>query len=189
MADKNTLRAQALAARDALSAEFGIEAALMIASFAQELNCAPGQIISGFWPIRSEIDVRPLMFALMQQRCQLCLPRVTDPQTIQFRQFNRADPLIKAGFGTMGPADDAPIVDPEIMLMPLAAFDLQGNRIGYGAGHYDRAIAKLHAKGLRPRLIGVAFSCQRVDTVPAEAHDVPLEAIVTENGLHAFNAD
>jgi 5-formyltetrahydrofolate cyclo-ligase len=79
------------------------------------------------------------------------------------------------------------VVDPEILLMPLSAFDASGNRIGYGAGHYDRAIARLHDKGMQPRLIGVAFDCQEVEAVPAEAHDVPLDAVVTESGYRTFS--
>ena len=72
------------------------------------------------------------------------------------------------------------------MLVPLAAFDRRGHRIGYGAGHYDRAIAKLHDKGMRPRLIGVAFDCQEVPLVPDEWHDVMLSDVLTESGLRSF---
>jgi 5-formyltetrahydrofolate cyclo-ligase len=90
------------------------------------------------------------------------------------------------GFGTSGPGRDAAVLDPQLMLVPLAAFDAAGNRIGYGAGHYDRAIARLHARGMFPRLIGLAFDCQRVETVPAEPHDAPLGEILTESGLRQF---
>lgn len=70
------------------------------------------------------------------------------------------------------------------MLIPLSAFDKTGHRIGYGAGYYDRAITRLHEKGLNPRLIGIAFDCQEVPSVPAEPHDVRLDAILTESGLN-----
>lgn len=183
MTAKPTLRAQTLAKRDALSTEFRIEAALTIASSLPALAIEPGQTVSAFWPIRSEIDVRPLMFEMMQAGVTIALPAVIDRETIVFRQYQRAEPLVKAGFGTMAPPETAPIVDPTLMLVPLAAFDMQGNRIGYGAGHYDRAIAKLIGKGQKPRLIGVAFSCQQIDAIPAERHDIPLDAILTENGL------
>ena len=72
------------------------------------------------------------------------------------------------------------------MLVPLAAFDERGHRIGYGAGYYDRAIARLQEIGVNPRLIGVAFDCQQVEIVPDEPHDMPLEAILTESGLRSF---
>lgn len=72
-------------------------------------------------------------------------------------------------------------------MVPLSAFDAAGHRIGYGAGHYDRAISRLRAKGLSPRLIGIAFDCQEVEAVPAQAHDVALDAILTETGFRVFN--
>lgn len=185
---KNRLRASALAKRDALSTETRIQAAMAIADHMKALSLQPGQIVSGFWPIRSEIDIRPLMLALMQHGVRMALPVVIDKQTIIFRAYERAAPLVKAGFGTMGPPEDAPVVDPTTMLVPLAAYDQHGNRIGYGAGHYDRAIAKLIASSAQPRLIGVGFDCQAVDEAPAEPHDVPLDAVLTESGLHAFDA-
>ena len=92
------------------------------------------------------------------------------------------------GFGTTGPGGDAEILDPDILLVPLSVFDGEGQRIGYGAGHYDRAIARLHAKGRQPVLIGIAFDCQEVASVPAEPHDVALHAVLTESGLRWFSA-
>ncbi len=74
------------------------------------------------------------------------------------------------------------------MLVPLAAFDARGHRIGYGAGYYDRAIARLPDKGHAPRLIGVAFDCQEVELVPDEPHDVVIPEILTESGLRRFEA-
>jgi len=79
------------------------------------------------------------------------------------------------------------VLDPDIMLVPLAAFDRRGHRIGYGAGHYDRAIARLHGEGRRPRLIGIAFDCQEVAQVPDEEHDVVIAEILTESGLRRFS--
>ena len=74
------------------------------------------------------------------------------------------------------------------MLIPLAAFDARGHRIGYGAGYYDRAIARLQDAGKEPRLIGIAFNCQEVAKVPDEAHDVIVPEILTESGLRRFEA-
>jgi 5-formyltetrahydrofolate cyclo-ligase len=80
------------------------------------------------------------------------------------------------------------VLDPDLMLVPLAAFDGRGHRIGYGAGYYDRAIARLDAKGLAPRLIGIAFDCQEVARVPDEPHDVVMREILTESGWRRFAA-
>jgi 5-formyltetrahydrofolate cyclo-ligase len=185
---KKALRKEALARRDALESHRRIEASLAIAERAGAIAFEPGRVVSGFWPIRSEVDVRPLMFALREKGARLTLPVVTERTTIVFRELLRGAALVDTGFGTAGPGEDAEILDPDIMLVPLAAFDRRGHRIGYGAGHYDRAIARLHEKGLTPRLIGVAFDCQEVHLVPNQWHDVMLSDVLTESGLRSFAA-
>lgn len=189
IAEKARLRGERLAARDALSAADRREKSLAIAAYAVAgINFEPESVISGFMPIRSEADVRPLMDVLRHKSGRLVLPVVLTRETIVFRAFAADAQLVNTGFGTMGPGEDADILDPDILLVPLAAFDARGHRIGYGAGHYDRAIAKLHGKGRTPILIGVAFDCQEVPSVPAEPHDVPLHAVLTESGLRWFSA-
>lgn len=184
---KAQLRETVLARRDALGADERAAMSLAACHHGEpHVGFAPGTVVSGFLPIRSEIDIFPLMQALAERGARLCLPAVLDRQTIVFRAFNPGDALVSTGFGTSGPGSDAEILDPEILLMPLAAYDRDGNRIGYGAGHYDRAIARLLARGMTPRLIGFAFSLQEVDHVPAEVHDRPLDAIVTEKGYFEF---
>lgn len=183
---KDRLRTQALARRDALDPGFRARVSAGLGEAAGTLGVSPGIVVSGFWPIRSEIDLRPLMAALAEGGARLCLPAILDCTTIAFREYVPGMPLVDMGFGTKGPGAEAAILDPDLMLAPLAAFDAAGNRIGYGAGHYDRAIARLHAKGRFPRLIGTAFDCQQVDTVPAEAHDAPLGEILSESGLRRF---
>lgn len=185
---KAEIRNTALLSRDATDPEARIEASLAIAECgADSIDIHPGEIVSGFWPIRSEVDVRPLMFRLMEKGARLCLPVVIDRATILFRELVRGAPMVDTGFGTAGPDDEAEVLDPDLMLVPLAAFDSTGNRIGYGAGHYDRAIARLRDRGKMPRLIGVALDVQQVETVPAEDHDVPLPAILTESGMRCFS--
>lgn len=186
---KKALRLKALARRDALSADYRSNASLQLATHGLSgISLQPGEIVSGFWPIRSEVDLRPLLFALRDKGARLCLPVIIDKQTIIFRELTQDAPMIETGFGTSGPPDDAPVVDPSFMLVPLAAFDERGHRIGYGAGYYDRAIARLLALGANPTLLGVAFDCQKVEIVPDEPHDVPLEAILTESGLRSFGS-
>ncbi|RWE39310.1 MAG: 5-formyltetrahydrofolate cyclo-ligase [Mesorhizobium sp.] len=184
---KKQLRLEALARRDALDEFWRVEAALEMAETARDhLEIGPGQIVSGFWPMRSEVDVRPLMFALREQGARLCLPAILDKTTIVFRELVRGAPMVDMGFGTVGPHAEAEVLDPSVMLVPLAAFDARGHRIGYGAGYYDRAIAKLVDKGHTPRLIGIAFDCQEVARVPDENHDVVIPEILTESGLRRF---
>jgi 5-formyltetrahydrofolate cyclo-ligase len=184
---KAAIRNERLALRDAMSTEARIEGSLaMMENAGDAIEFAPGAVISGFWPIRSEADIRPLMHRLRTRGARLCLPVVLDRETIVFRELVAGAPVIKTGFGTTGPAPDAAVLDPDILLVPLSAFDDNGHRIGYGAGHYDRAIDRLKGKGRDPRLIGIAFDCQEVASVPAEPHDVALDAILTESGFRMF---
>ena len=180
---KADIRAKTLDKRDGLTIEMRMQTAQIIADAAPQITVTPNMVISGFWPIRSEIDPRPLMMALRAKGAQLCLPAVIDRQTIVFRRFDDETTLKPAGFGTHAPGPEAEVMNPDLMLVPLSAYDDYGNRIGYGAGHYDRAIARLIEKSRKPVLIGLAFSCQKVAAVPFEPHDVPLDAIVTEHGL------
>ncbi|PHP66106.1 5-formyltetrahydrofolate cyclo-ligase [Zhengella mangrovi] len=186
---KKELRLQALARRDALDPAYRIETAMRMADEAEAIGVDPGQVVSGFLPIRSELDIRPLMMAQASRGARLCVPAMIDRQTIVFRALVRGAPLVDNGFGTLAPPEDAEVLLPDIMLMPLAAFDGAGNRIGYGAGYYDRAIAALQAQGRRPRLIGMAFDCQQVEAVPAEPHDVPLHALWTDSGYRVLDRE
>ena len=182
------MRQQVLSLRDEFSVERRIDLSLRACEFAASaIKFQPGCVISGFWPIRSEIDPRPLMSSLQQMSARLCLPVVVDKQTIVFRELIRGAPLIKAGFGTVGPGPDAEVLNPSIMLVPLAAFDEYGGRLGYGAGHYDRAIEKLQKSGMRPMLVGFGFNVQKVDKVPTEIHDQKLDMIITESGVTSVN--
>jgi 5-formyltetrahydrofolate cyclo-ligase len=185
--EKQQLRIQSLQKRDGLSKDFRDEAAIIIAhNYAGDLNIKSGQVVSGFWPIRSEIDPRPLLKILRDQGALICLPIILDKTRISFRLWQEDKDLIPCGFGTMAPDENAPTLRPDVMLMPLAGFDQRGHRLGYGAGYYDRYISNLHATNHFPELIGFAFACQELESVPDEPHDVPLQKIMTENGLRFF---
>ena len=182
---KAELRSASLARRDALAPDVRIEKALEATAHGVEhIEFLAGTIVSGFFPIRSEIDPRPLMDEFRKLGARLCLPVVMDKTTIVFRELVRGAELVDTGFGTRGPAEDAEVLDPSLLIMPLSVFDYHGGRIGYGAGHYDHAIAKLVDKDIKPRLIGMAFDCQHENRVPVEAHDQPLDAMLTESGYY-----
>lgn len=179
------LRRAALTRRDALDPAHRAEASLRIAEHALPLVLErKPRVASGYWPIRSEADPRPLLDAVRVAGIAVALPVLLDATVLRFRQWQADASLQSAGFGTLGPGPDAPEVTPDVVLLPLAAFDRTGHRIGYGKGHYDRAIAWLTASARHPLLIGLAFANQEVESVPAEPHDVALDAIVTE--AHAF---
>ena len=181
-AAKADLRRVALARRDGLDPEARHLGAEALARSDALPAIAPGTVVAGYFPIRSEIDPRPLMRRLATAGVRLALPVVGDDRvTMVFRVWHEGDALEPASFGLSVPPARAGEVEPDVLLMPLAAFDGAGHRIGYGKGHYDRALDRLESR--RPRLkIGLAFACQRVDGVPAEAHDRRLDLILTETG-------
>ena len=182
--EKHRLRIEALARRRAMPEVVRIEKSLALADHVSDLPISAGAIVAGFWPSRDEIDPRPLLDRLRQSGHALCLPVVADPHLI-FRKLDRGSAMEDAGFGTMAPGPDAEELRPDVLLMPLAGFDWQGNRIGYGKGHYDTAISALETSG-RLLCIGLAFALQEVELVPAEGHDKPLAGILTEDGYQSF---
>ncbi|CTQ55059.1 putative 5-formyltetrahydrofolate cyclo-ligase [Roseibium album] len=183
-AEKDALRKQALARRKSMNEVDRIEKSLALVDHVSALPIPDGVVVSGYWPIRDEIDPRPLMDYLRQKGHRLCLPVVGEPHLI-FRQLERGTELVPAGFGTLEPSSEAEELRPQVLLMPLAGFDRAGNRIGYGKGHYDKAIMALERDG-PVTCIGLAFGIQEVDRVPAEEHDKPLNGILTEQGYRAF---
>ena len=180
---KHQIRQRLLAERDALSPDWRAAASCRLLDYIEVFGDVRGKIISSFWPIRSEIDPRPLVHALQAQGAQLALPAALDRETIVFRAFDKADRLIEERYGTKAPHESMPVLDPDIMIVPLAAFDAAGGRVGYGGGYYDRAIARLIAKGRPPLTIGLAFGLQQVANLPQEKTDMRLNRIVTPDGV------
>lgn len=182
---KTQLRTAALARRKALRAEIAkIAAHDAQQHFFLNVPLTADTVIAVYWPIRDEMDTRGLLGQLIDQGIVTCLPVVVaDDQPLTFRQWDGLSPLDVAGFGTMAPGPDAPEVRPDIILMPLAGFDMTGNRLGYGKGYYDRTIAALNPK---PKLIGYGFSTQQVDPIPAEPHDVKMDMMISELGMMLF---
>lgn len=176
---KTDLRAAALARRDALTPEMRAQAAVAIAALVATLPLPQGPL-AFYWPIRSEADPRP---AVALVAGPLCLPVVT-ADGLAFRRWMQGDRLVIGPYGLSEPGPDAELVTPATLIIPLAAFDRRGHRIGYGKGFYDRTLADLpHA-----RTIGLAFAAQEIDSVPDEAHDRALDYVVTEREIIATRA-
>ena len=179
---KDRLRSEGFSRRDALDKAFRQDAAQRIAGRA--LDCPELKdvtLVGGYWPIRSEVDSRPLMEALLDRGQDMALSQIIHPH-LSWRLWRPGDVLIKGGFGVREPGPDAPEVFPSALLVPLVAFDRRGGRVGYGKGHFDRAIAALDAK--HPVLtIGLAYAVQEIDRVPVEPHDRMLDVIITESEL------
>ncbi|MBZ0151848.1 MAG: 5-formyltetrahydrofolate cyclo-ligase [Planctomycetes bacterium] len=176
--DKRTWRTHLRARRDALSPTSRAEWSLQLAGHGLEAlrQHAAGAVVAAFWPMRSEVDPRPLAMALAGAGASLCLPAFVGDDML-FRAWSPADELVAAGFSTFEPRADAAPVVPTLVLAPLLGFDRRGVRLGWGKGCYDRYLA---ARSPRPFVVGVAFSCQEVAELPADAHDQRLDAVVTE---------
>jgi 5-formyltetrahydrofolate cyclo-ligase len=187
-AAKATLRAAALGRRDALSGEYRAAAAQAIAARGLPVAIMPGMVVSGYSPIRSEIDPTPLMHALAAQGAQLALPViVARDRPLVFRAWSSGDRLARGPLGILEPPPEAAEIVPDIVLVPLAAFDRLGHRIGYGAGHYDRSLVALRA-AKKIVAIGVGFAAQEIAVVPIQAHDVALDYVLTETQSFDFRS-
>lgn len=177
---KTALRSAALARRDALDANQRAAAAQAIAARGLPIPIAPGAVVAGYAPIRSEIDPGPLMQHCAARGARLALPVVvTADRPLIFRLATPGDDLQRGRLGNLEPCAAATLVIPDIVLVPLAAFDRLGHRIGYGGGHYDRTLAQL--RDIHPVVaIGLAFAAQEIDVIPTLPHDAPLDLVLTE---------
>jgi len=182
---KAALRVKAHEKRAALSASMRAEAAeAACAHFFDGIALADGEVVAAYWRIRDEMDCQPILVKLMDSGQPVCLPVVIgDGEPLELRLWQEGAPLYPAGFGTLAPEEPAPRAEPDVIIMPLLGFDDRGTRLGYGGGYYDRTLAKLSKK---PRLVGLAFSAQKLDHIPRDGHDIPLDAVVTEAGVTHF---
>lgn len=178
---KAALRISALARRDGLGERARAEGSARIAAGTWKIVAAAApKVVAAYLPRLSECDPRGLIARAREAGMEIVLPATTSATTMVFRRYDADAPLASGGFGTLAPPPDRPVRDPDLIVMPLVAFDRTGARLGHGRGFYDRALAELDARGVTPMLVGIAFSVQEVKTIPVEAHDVPLDRIVTE---------
>ena len=177
---KKTIRRDAVARRDALPAAERAAAAETIARRMFPLAIAPGVIVSGFSPLKSEINPVPLLRRLGDGGAGLALPVVAGKgKPLIMRAWAFGEPLDSGVWGIREPKPEAPEVAPDILLVPLLAFDRSGNRVGYGAGYYDMTIAKLRAlKSVTA--VGIAFAAQEIASVPVTPRDARLDLVLTE---------
>ncbi len=142
------------------------------------LPVPPDLVLAGIWPLPGEPSLVPAWNALHGRGHRIVLPETTPPGTaLVFRSWT-PDAVLRPGrFGTLHP--DGPVLPPDIMFMPLLAWDRCLNRLGYGGGYYDRTLAALPLAVA----VGIGFASQEVEAVPVGPYDVPLDAMVTERGL------
>ena len=177
---KADLRQAALARRDALPGEFRAAAAEAIAARPLPVPVREGLIVSGFFPIRTEINPLPLMRRLVAAGASLALPVVIGRgKPLILRAYAFGDALATGQWGLREPKPEAPEVFPDLMIVPLAAFDRTGHRIGYGGGYYDMTITRVRAMK-SVAAIGIAFAAQEIERVPATPRDARLDLVLTE---------
>lgn len=198
--EKQAIRQRMLALRDGLAphhvllasqkaAQWGLMAlgSLLGGGFCNQASNKrfPSPIIGLYWPIKGEIDCFELLASLRKVGVSLALPVCLDKDEayMDFRFWRSDAELVSAGFGTRAPSDLAGIVYPDVVIAPLVGFDGWRNRLGYGAGYYDRYIARASERKARPLVIGYGFAIQQVDKLPQGRYDQPLDLVITDKGL------
>ena len=179
---KRALRKEMIAKRDALSPIFRTQMAEKIAKTDVPFDVAEGAVVSGWFAIGNELNPYPLMKRLAKEYgATLALPAIADGKLI-FRAWVPGMQLQRVGFGLSEPGPEAKEVEPDILFVPMLAFDLRGYRIGYGKAYYDGGITRLRA-AKKITAAGLAFDAQCVEHVPVEPHDQKLDYVITETGV------
>jgi 5-formyltetrahydrofolate cyclo-ligase len=183
--DKTSLRRQMRARRGAFDSSAGERAAEQLPS---KLMAGHG-VVGGYQPRGGEIDPGPLLRRFAAAGASLALPvAISRDAPLIYRAWARGDPLEPDVFGIPAPTSSAPAVTPGLIIVPVVAFDRGGHRLGQGGGSFDRTIEALRAAG-EVLVIGLAFAGQEAQTAPHEAHDQPLDAILTESGYIEVRKD
>ena len=177
---RKTLRSRLIAAREALPATEHAYLSRQIERYLGALiDTLTPAVLAFCWPFRGEFDARSLVTARLGGGLRACLPVVVDNGLpLEFREWTPQSEMIEDRYGIRIPAQGEAL-RPDLILMPLNAFDEGGYRLGYGGGYFDRSLAALSP---RPRAVGVGFELARVDSIRPQAHDLPMDVIVTEAG-------
>jgi 5-formyltetrahydrofolate cyclo-ligase len=185
---KRGLRLAAKALRsDAARSADGSVGALAAEQFLAHISIRVGQVVSAYWPFGDEFDTRPLMHRLVGFGANVALPVVVRKLApLIFRRWRPGDALEPAVLGTSMPSGDRPELVPEVLIVPLLAFDAEGYRLGYGGGYYDLTLAGLRAMGRPMVAVGLAYAAQEQALLPRETFDQRLDWVVTEREARRF---
>ncbi|MBX3489000.1 5-formyltetrahydrofolate cyclo-ligase [Parvibaculum sp.] len=189
-AAKRAARAAAILRRDAARDAAGPDAGARIADHFFKAVLLPRQAsIAGYVAMGSEADPAEVIARASAAGHVCALPRVAHQDApLVFLQWRPGDALVAGAHGTREPAPGALACRPDVVLVPLLAFDARGRRIGYGGGYYDRTLAALRHEGTGIVAVGIAFSAQEAEDLPEEEFDARLDWVVTETGARAFAA-
>ena len=189
--DKSAWRQMSRTNRRKISCEIGSGVGDDIAEhLISEIDVSTNTAVAGYWPMRNEANVLPTLMKLHEKGCPCLLPTAVERHSsLIFRAWNPGDEMRTSSFGVQEPTFEKPVKIPDMVLVPLLAFDTNGHRLGYGGGYYDWTIAELRndAGENGVWVVGIAFSGQQVDVLPSEAHDQQLDMVVTETGVVRFN--
>ncbi len=185
---KQNIRKQYIALRNAISDERRKIAAQKAArNFINNFTLKNEDIIAAYYPIGSELDIRPLIKILRKKNLRLCLPTVVKKDNaLIFRHWKEGAKLTKDLYNIPTPDENSEQLEPNIIITPLIAFDKNGNRLGYGKGYYDRTIANMQKRAL---IIGYAYAMQEVENIKYQQHDKGLDYLVSEKEVRRFNAN
>lgn len=188
IADKSLLRTHARQTRDRVHGAIGLFATTAITRvFFEHVAPDKNTVIAGYWPTRNELDIRILMSTLADKGYQTALPRITKKaEPLSFHPWRTGEDLQAGRYNILEPANNSDVIIPDIVLVPVLAFDHEGNRLGYGGGYYDRTLAALRTEQKPITALGVAYSQQRLKSLPTFPHDEPINGILTETYARFF---
>ena len=185
MSGKTTLREEARARRAAL-AHVHVDIGARLAEHADALGIAEGSVVGGYMALKDEADPARLLERLAARNCLIAYPRVEAKDApLAFHIVRAETEFVPGAFGVREPRAESPSVTPNVLLVPLIAFDAAGHRLGYGGGYYDRTLHALRAGGTLAA-IGIAFAGQEIPSIPGQHHDQRLDMVVTELGVRRF---
>lgn len=185
---RSAVRERLRAERAALSVEARRVKAMALAEhldffLASEVGNVTGRVVSGYWPIKGELDLRPWLTSLNERGAVVALPVVeTLKSPLVFRRWSPGTRMERGHWGIPVPPSDAERLIPTFCLAPFVGWDEEGYRLGYGGGYFDRTLAALST---RPMVVGVGLQSARLATIFPQPHDIPMSAIVTEAGAQA----
>lgn len=188
MSSKNTLRTEAKRARALMSLNAD-QHKRIIEIFFEHVPMTDDAIVAFYWSKGRELDTQPLIDACLDRGITIALPVIEkDTRILKFAHFDAATELVSGQFDVVHPVvnDQTEWLDPNVFVVPMLAFDRRGYRLGYGGGYYDATLTH-HAVGSKISCIGLAYAAQAcLFNLPAEEHDVPMDMIITEQGIHKY---
>lgn len=186
--ERAALRREKIAAREDLTPEEHRHRSQAVETHLKDLlQSHRPWVLAFYWPIRAEFDCRSVVQQLIVSGVRACLPRVIAPDTaLEFRAWQAGSEMLVDRYGIGTPAAGE-LLTPDVVLLPVNAFDAAGYRLGYGRGYFDRTLASLSTLGQKPLAVGIGFELARVPSISPAPHDFPLDVIVTEAGAQWFS--